>query len=69
MYEQDDGFDGMRNELLSRGTAVRGGVSKDSGGPWVQKSGRACWSRGSRIALCSVACLKCRKVGQSVVKK
>ena len=72
----DNGFDGTRNELLSRGTAGRGAVNTGKGcstcsrNPGFLKSGSKGW--GSRTALRIeevVACLRCRKAGQSVVKK
>jgi hypothetical protein len=72
LYEPDNGFDGMRNELLSRGIAGRGGVNKGSGCPGVRKSGRVGWGRSCRFALRKeevVARLRCRKVGHNVAKK
>jgi hypothetical protein len=74
----DNGFDGTRKELLSRGTAGRGAVNTVTGkgcstrsrNPGSLKSGSTGW--GCRTALRIeevVACLRCRKAGQSVVKK
>jgi len=65
------GFDGTRNELLSRGMAGRGAASCGSRKPGGQNRGRAGWPRG-RAAPASeeaVACLRCRNAGKSVWKK
>jgi len=65
------GFDGTRNELLSRGMAGRGAASCGSRNPGGQNRGRAGWPRG-RAAPASeeaVACLRCRNAGKSVWKK
>jgi len=65
------GFDGTRNELVSRGIAGRGATKCGSWNPGGLKRGRAGWLRG-RAAPGSdeaVACLRCRNAGKSVWKK